>query len=100
MPDLRREVRWVNKEGGEREFWLRLRTEKGEIFTKAQLDCRMYKGQDQVREDVEVVDGEASSRSCSQSVKAPSGAVGAASPKRRGREPTCGRAASMRACRR
>lgn len=58
MPDLRREVRWVDKEGGEREFWLRLRTEKGEIFTKAQLDCRMYKGQDQVREDVEVVDGE------------------------------------------
>ena len=58
MPDLRREVRWVDKEDGDREFWLRLRTAKGEIFTKAQLDCRMYKGQDQVREDVEVVDGE------------------------------------------
>ena len=58
LPDLQREVRWEDGEDGERLFCLRLTTGRGETFPKAQLDCRMYKGQEQVREDVEVVDEE------------------------------------------
>ena len=58
LPDLQREVRWEDGEDGERLFCLRLMTGRGEIFPKAQLDCRMYKGQEQVREDVEVADKE------------------------------------------
>ena len=58
MPDMQREVRWEDGEDGDRLFCLRLMTGQGEIFPKAQLDCRMYKGQEQVREDVEVVDEE------------------------------------------
>ena len=50
LPDLQREVRWEDGEDGERLFCLRLTTGRGETFPKAQLDCRMYKGQEQVRE--------------------------------------------------
>ena len=58
LPNLQREVRWEEGKDGERLFCLRLTTEHGEIFPKAQLDCRMYKGQEQVRRDIEVVDKE------------------------------------------
>ena len=58
LPDLQREVRWEDGENGDRLFCLRLITGRGEIFPKAQLDCRMYKGQEQVRMDIEVADKE------------------------------------------